>query len=254
MKNIHVIPTSSPSRLYFDTDLQSYELSKEVGGNNSCSKNQYLYITNSEEPKLDEWGINLHNNVIFNCKGFASTEETKKYNRKIILTNDQTLIVDGVQAIDNKFLEWFVKNTSCEEVEVEIIATHPYSSSGKEFGAEEFFKANSKYQIIIPQEEPKQMLIVPEGYYDQDSKDFEQASLNDFKEEETLEEAAENFANSKEWLNGGASNWVQFTFKEGAEWQANRMYNEVFEWLGKKDYLTDEVDILRKEFEQHKKK
>ena len=72
-------------------------------------------------------------------------------------------------------------------------------------------------------------------------------------EQETLEEAAENFANSKEWLNGGASNWVQFTFKEGAEWQANRMYNEVFEWLGKKDYLTDEVDILRKEFEQFKK-
>lgn len=29
---------------------------------------------------------------------------------------------------------------------------------------------------------------------------------------------------------------------------------EVFEWLDSKDYLTDEVDILRKEFEQFKKK
>jgi hypothetical protein len=29
-------------------------------------------------------------------------------------------------------------------------------------------------------------IVVPEGYYDQDSKDFEQVSLNDFKDEETL--------------------------------------------------------------------
>jgi hypothetical protein len=43
---------------------------------------------------------------------------------------------------------------------------------------------------------------------------------------ETLEEAAENFANSKEWINGGASNWVQFSFKNGAKWQAERMYSE----------------------------
>jgi len=41
-----------------------------------------------------------------------------------------------------------------------------------------------------------------------------------------LEEAAENFANSKEWINGGASNWVQFSFKKGANWQAERMYSE----------------------------
>jgi hypothetical protein len=36
---------------------------------------------------------------------------------KIILTTDQDLIKDGVQAIDDEFLEWFVKNPSCEEVE-----------------------------------------------------------------------------------------------------------------------------------------
>ena len=44
--------------------------------------------------------------------------------------------------------------------------------------------------------------------------------------QETLEEAAENFANSKEWINGGASNWVQFSFKKGANWQAKKMYSE----------------------------
>jgi hypothetical protein len=40
---------------------------------------------------------------------------------KIILTTDQDLIKDGVQAIDDEFLEWFVNNTSCEEVEIKTI-------------------------------------------------------------------------------------------------------------------------------------
>jgi hypothetical protein len=48
-------------------------------------------------------------------------------------------------------------------------------------------------------------------------------------EPETLEEAADNFANSKEWIDGGASNWVQFSFKKGAEWQAERMEEELRE-------------------------
>jgi hypothetical protein len=39
--------------------------------------------------------------------------------KKIILTTDPQLIADGVQAIDDEFLEWFVKNPSCERVEVE---------------------------------------------------------------------------------------------------------------------------------------
>jgi hypothetical protein len=36
----------------------------------------------------------------------------------VILTTNNLLIKDGVQAIDDTFLEWFVKNPSCEEVEV----------------------------------------------------------------------------------------------------------------------------------------
>lgn len=38
--------------------------------------------------------------------------------------------------------------------------------------------------------------------------------------------------------------------KEAAE----KMYNEVFEWLSSKDYLSDKVDVIQKEFEQFKKK
>ena len=44
--------------------------------------------------------------------------------------------------------------------------------------------------------------------------------------QETLEEAAEDFANSKKWMDGGVSEWVQHIFKEGAKWMQERMYSE----------------------------
>jgi hypothetical protein len=70
--------------------------------------------------------------------------------KKIILTTDQDLITDGVQAIDDEFLEWFVKNPSCEEVEVDRdereVGNH-LGGIATEYG---------DYKIIIPQEEPKQ--------------------------------------------------------------------------------------------------
>jgi hypothetical protein len=59
--------------------------------------------------------------------------------KKIILTTDQDLIKDGVQAIPDEFLEWFVKNPSCEEVEVE---------KDYNYGNLEHFD----YKIIIPKD------------------------------------------------------------------------------------------------------
>lgn len=38
--------------------------------------------------------------------------------KKIILTDNEDLIKDDVQKIDDEFLEWFIKNPSCERVEI----------------------------------------------------------------------------------------------------------------------------------------
>jgi hypothetical protein len=74
---------------------------------------------------------------------------------KVILTTDPKLIKDGVQAVPDEFLEWFVKNPSCEEV----------------FIADDYEQVNQdnpilrgstnvihKYKIILPKEEPKKVL------------------------------------------------------------------------------------------------
>jgi hypothetical protein len=78
--------------------------------------------------------------------------DIKNYS-KIILTTDQNLINDGIQSIDDEFLEWFINNPSCESVEVKELL----SNNGNAFYG---------YKIIIPdlwgeifdwleQEEPK---------------------------------------------------------------------------------------------------
>ena len=84
--------------------------------------------------------------------------------KKIILTDNKDLIADGVQAIDDEFLEWFIENPSCEEVEIDCRLTI------KENGIQELMKDEyyqkfpeelpncvfiNHYKIIIPKEEPK---------------------------------------------------------------------------------------------------
>jgi hypothetical protein len=72
--------------------------------------------------------------------------------KKIILTTDIDLIKDGVQAIDDEFLEWFIKNPSCENVKVE---------KDEFYSKKAFIEGKNaityEYKIIIPKEKPKQV-------------------------------------------------------------------------------------------------
>lgn len=128
MKNLHLIPTDKPSRLHEYDLLSPLGLSKEplqwrLGRN--------IYITSVEEIKEGDWIYNEYQKTIYKfCIGSGIG-----LCKKIILTTDQDLIKDGVQAIDDDFLEWFVKNPSCEEVEVK-----------------KFYGFAEDYLIIIPQE------------------------------------------------------------------------------------------------------
>jgi translation initiation factor 2 beta subunit (eIF-2beta)/eIF-5 len=80
--------------------------------------NQQIYITSDEEIKEGDWSLNTQQNIIAKCIHIEELSNGYYNGKKIILTTDQDLIKDGVQPIDDEFLEWFVKNPSCEEVEV----------------------------------------------------------------------------------------------------------------------------------------
>jgi hypothetical protein len=77
-----------------------------------------IYITSDEEIKEGDWCYFKEDNSITKTKTklYGMLANSFKTDKKIILTTDQDLIDDGVQAIDDEFLEWFVKNPTYEEV------------------------------------------------------------------------------------------------------------------------------------------
>ena len=222
MKNINVLPTDKPSRLYksIDNELSFTDIEFEQGGFN---KNQNIYITNDEEIK----GWYIYEGKLLHTSTNHSKYEML-YGKPIILTTDKDLIADGVQAIDGEFLEWFVKNPSCEEIEV--------ADYGNVLFDDKIFHV---YKIIIPQEEPKQkqkesLIEIMRG--DEEPKQEctcgvcdnceEKESIQILKEakenalkQETLEEAAK-----KQW--GNVHRTGVLGFIDGAKWQAERMYSE----------------------------
>ena len=114
MKNIHILPTDKPSRLIiYSTRLNEFRLLNETI--RDWKHKRHIYITNDEEIKEGDYGV-LGESIL------SYHQMHKKWGmpqgKKIILTTDADLVKDGVQAIDDEFLEWFVKNPSCDEVEV----------------------------------------------------------------------------------------------------------------------------------------
>ena len=193
MKNIHLLPTDKPSRLFKD-DFGKLIYSINMDQEQNHFEPQHLFITNDEEIKAGDWYYLPRTNLVYEC-----TEDPTELNlerslgvRKIILTTDQDL--DGVQPIDDEFLEWFVKNPSCEWVEVGYgwIRLTETDNEG-------YWISIPDKQFEMQQEEPKQ---------------------------ETLEEAAKTFATR--FTSRSTPNWESFKlgFIEGAKWQKERMYSE----------------------------
>jgi hypothetical protein len=221
MKNIHLLPTEKPSRLTKPGGSSSIKLYTNGLTNTPKGhcKNYHLYITSDSETKEGDWCLNTLKNIIYKKDNLPMDIVWKK----IILTTDQELIEEGIQAIDDEFLEWFVKNPSCEFVEVKHFGTCCGNQSITQcINCEKY---NPIYKITIPQEEPKQETLeeYSNGLYKQSLKDDVDLTFSD-------------------------------GVKLGAKWQSERMYSEVFEWLSSKDYLSDKMEFIQKEFKQFKKK
>jgi hypothetical protein len=155
-KNIHILPTDN-----------QYKGSISLTPDGRLSTNvligipQNIFITSDEEIKEGDWigYSNLKKWVPVKYLGGDLIGSEKK----IILTTDRDLIKDGVQGIDDEFLEWFVKNSSCESAEVEKKDNwYTHTGSGKYWEDEPVRMkrllnlGDYEYKIIIPQEEPKQ--------------------------------------------------------------------------------------------------
>jgi hypothetical protein len=253
MKNIILLPTEKYTDIVHSTSKygglflsRHYSPTKEMG-----DSYQHIYITSDEKIKEGDWCI-VGNGVSKLNTQFTSKEEINTNWKKIILTTDQSL--DGVQEIDDEFLQWFVQNPSCEWVEVESMINMI------QFTPREFI-----YKIIIPQEETKLINNCPKCGLDLVEREgskpvchrvdcggiiLSNETLREWelkkepkqemagkafyesadkvivvKRQETLEEAAERFT-SKYYSGEGYERDIEEAVKFGAKWQAERMYSE----------------------------
>ena len=205
MKNIHVLPTPNPSRLRINQKGKLILSTIAIG---SKGETQNIYITNDEEIKEGDWFINTANNFI----SFASEEDKDlnnfSYVEKIILTDNKDLIKDGVQAIPDEFLEWFIKNLSCEEVK--IVNNWDYNNKG--------FVDHSGYKIIIPKEELSTKLHIGEV--------VDESYPKDFIKQETLEEAfKKTYLGQRLFFDSNEGK----SFEEGTKWQKEQDKNKYSE-------------------------
>ena len=284
MKNIHLLDTDKPSRLFY---LAS-NLHLEEGQLISPKNYQHIYITSDEEikdvrPQNGKW--QLEKGQILNKFPDYLTDLSEC--KLVIMTTDQDLINDGVQAIDNEFLEWFVKNSSCEEIKIEkqigCIDLDAVCDFGEGYCPYTPDCLKNKYKIIIPKEEPKQLFtkgdkvlftgkMLDEEVIDkvvtvfytlgrgkvEDMSDIMDEYSHIYRvwnkdlkhipkeepKQETLEEANWKVIGTKE-----------DTFYNGAKWQQERMYSEeeVVQLLIKFNQEIQEVEDVRGWFEEFKK-
>jgi hypothetical protein len=146
MKNIHLIPTDKPTGIFESKNGLHFSIIEKIRYGEF--KGFHIYITSDEEIKGGDWFVQVNTKkIIKHHPKNGLLIQPQSFDKKIILTTDPDLIKDDVQAIDDEFLEWFVKNPSCDTINIDSI---PNSNWG--FDLEE--PMNLGYKIIIPQEEP----------------------------------------------------------------------------------------------------
>lgn len=204
---------------------------------------------------------------------YLLSNEVAKGN-KVILTTNKLLIKDGIQEIDDEFLEWFSsKNPSCDSIKINLVPVNEYGSeiTVGGYGFDRF-----KYKIIIPQEESKQSKI------DLDELEFKlDTTLSKRNKKKVLTNWLNSKRDKKENIEEAAKKYIEntmkfsFNFLEtktqanrmlkcvefGAKWQQERMYSEKESIQKIIDYVDFQFNTngelnseIKKWFEEYKKK
>jgi hypothetical protein len=258
MKNIHLLPTDKPSRLWI-TKLGNLIRCNDIKPiKKALGKNVNIYITSDEKIKDSNWVYDLINNFVFQIN--IPDPLTWSINeKKIILTTDKDLIKDGVQAIDDEFLKWLVKNPSCETIEIEKQMLCDYCGQENCDNLKcRGYENSLYYEIIIPKEQTKcycgHTTYCDCGADKVENLKFEHKGRElsieevmegrssaydfiDFDKQETLEEAAYEYSKNKQ-INK-TSHFIGF--KAGVKWQAENESNWFNEYQEVENYIINRI-------------
>jgi len=253
MKNVYLIPTDKPSRLCIDNSCNELNYSEKEGLNSKHITNQCIYVTNSEEIKQGDFFYLDDAKIIAKYSNGCLIKEVEK----IILTTDSKLIANGVQEINDEFLEWFIQNPTCEYVKIESwetkgewdldykiiipkqnqitledvdkqiaitenrgekIVDYLKLYEGQSIYKEIALAIEFGYQLRLSEELMEENQTDPETV----EKSFIEASKKYGKQVVDSRKNLDLTFNEKIWLSGGC---IQ-GFQEGAKWQQERSYSE----------------------------
>jgi hypothetical protein len=262
MKKIYILATSNTSKLGSHNGVLEYA---PLFGFDLFDKNKnfrhnpvHIYITNNFEIEDGDLCIYDHNNTLILKK-----ENVDKYGiirlnnigyplnycKKIILTTDEILIKQGVQKIEEDFLQWLIKNPNYEFIEVkeelEICFNCEWNYDSCP-NVEECLK--NKYKMIIPKEKLKQELL---QLGTQEFSDLESLYFDDKSKEDTLEKVAQWIINNRytrsEFEKVSDSEMYYTIIDKVSKLQQKRIYNEedlkikIYECLG---YFAHKHNII----------
>jgi len=169
--NIHLTPADQPGRLWLETRWEKHLVLDEflrTGAEYVEPKN--VHITSNETIVEGDWYINVLGMVCYADEDsvyFANNTRNKDGSlcrNKIIITTDQELVKHGIQAIDDEFLKWYIKNSDCEKVEVikMLQKRHgaewhdlPNQTAGREIDG----IYRNVHKIIIPKVNPEDIVL-----------------------------------------------------------------------------------------------
>jgi hypothetical protein len=232
-KNIFLLPTKESHLFYHDCiknysyKIDKYNKCKET----KCKHPQNIYITNDEKVEIGEYGLGYAHGIkngvgsgwfLFKHDGSnqAKLNALCTDTKKIIITNDSELITDGVQEISEDFLQWFVKNPSCERVEVE-----------KDI---DFINEKHIYKIIIPKEAKQEAIEEPDKWSLDNAKEF---ALNYFKKsDEVPSKGMFTYELLLRILEAGIECGYKFGTKASAKYSEEDMF-EFSQWVSNEDWV-----------------
>lgn len=162
-------------------------------------EDELYVVSNNEDISENCWIIT--NGKLVQVSYLLSDEVAKGF--KVILTTNKLLIKDGVQAINDDFLEWFVKNPTCEAIMVTKVE----------------HLTNTPYRIFFPKERQKSLVEKMKPSQEQWQKEMDNA-LN--TKQETLKEAAQKFYPPTTTDFICSPKLVRDGFIAGAKWQMNK--------------------------------
>lgn len=175
MKNLYVLPSPNPSRLYYFGDSPELRLTKYPNLFRAFERStQHIYITNNGKFNRGDYvtdGIEVMKATpkLVDAQGLIDRREWKR----IILTTDTALINEGVQSISEEFLKWYIENQNCEKVETteksrccgrcngvdDLCFTDMTCTLHESRGCETCYGKKVEYSITLPKKETEQVLL-----------------------------------------------------------------------------------------------